>query len=55
MDSAAYETIQLESEGPIAVLTLNRPERLNAINGQMKRADLGPTKSARMRSIRTQP
>jgi enoyl-CoA hydratase len=39
MESPAYETIQLENEGPIAVLTLNRPERLNAINGQMK-ADL---------------
>ena len=36
MKSPAYETIQLESEGPIAVLTLNRPESLNAINGQMK-------------------
>ncbi len=30
-----YQTIKLESEGPVAVLTLNRPERLNAINQQM--------------------
>src|ERR1700737_2536494 len=26
-----YETIQLEMRGPVCVLTLNRPERLNAL------------------------
>jgi len=30
-----YQTIILEKRGNIAVLTLNRPERLNAINPQM--------------------
>src|SRR5690349_24482045 len=27
----SFETIQLEMQGPICVLTLNRPERLNAL------------------------
>lgn len=31
----AYETITLETSGPVAVLTLNRPERLNAMNKPM--------------------
>ena len=30
-----YETLLLEREGPIRILTLNRPERLNAINLQL--------------------
>jgi enoyl-CoA hydratase len=30
-----YQTIELQSGGPVAVLTLNRPQRLNAINKQM--------------------
>lgn len=30
-----YETIQIEREGNVAVLRLNRPERLNAVNGAM--------------------
>ena len=30
-----YETLLLEKEGPIRILTLNRPERLNAINCQL--------------------
>ncbi|MCE7928006.1 MAG: enoyl-CoA hydratase/isomerase family protein [Dehalococcoidia bacterium] len=30
-----YETITIEKSGGVAVLTLNRPERLNAVNGAM--------------------
>lgn len=30
-----YETIQIEKEGGVAILRLNRPERLNAVNGAM--------------------
>lgn len=30
-----YQTIKLEKEGPIGILTLNRPERLNAISQTM--------------------
>ncbi len=36
MGAANFETIRLETQGPIAILTLNRPDRLNAINDQMK-------------------
>lgn len=35
----AYETITLERRGQVGVLTLNRPEKLNAISAQL-RADL---------------
>lgn len=31
----SYETIQLEMRGAVCVLTLNRPERLNALNVQV--------------------
>lgn len=31
-----YETIKYEQDGPIGILTLNRPERLNAINNTMR-------------------
>jgi len=36
MDEAQhFETIEYEQRGPIGLVTLNRPERLNAINEQM--------------------
>jgi len=33
--SKQYETIEYESRGPVGLITLNRPDRLNAINEQM--------------------
>ncbi len=33
--TAAFQTIELKTDGAVAVLTLNRPGRLNAINKQM--------------------
>ena len=35
VDFSRYETIRAEQEDDILILTLNRPERLNAVNGQM--------------------
>jgi enoyl-CoA hydratase/carnithine racemase len=32
-----FETIKAESQGALGRLTLNRPERLNAMNGAMLR------------------
>jgi len=32
----AFETIILQIEGSVAILTLNRPERMNALSAQMK-------------------
>lgn len=37
----AYETVTLVKEDGIAVLTLNRPEKLNAINMKMREEILG--------------
>ncbi len=34
-ETRQYETIEYERRGPIGLITLNRPDRLNAINGQM--------------------
>ncbi len=33
----SFEVIRYETDGPIAILTLNRPDKLNAINAQMIR------------------
>ena len=30
----SFETILFETRGPVGLLTFNRPERLNAINGR---------------------
>ncbi len=35
LSQANYETIQIEKDNGVAVLRLNRPERLNAVNGAM--------------------
>ena len=36
MGKADFETIHLDHKGPIGILTLDRPDKLNAINQQMK-------------------
>ena len=33
---SAWETLVFEREGPIGILTLNRPDRRNAINAAMR-------------------
>ena len=33
----SYQTIELNQQGPVAVLSLNRPDKLNAINADMLR------------------
>jgi len=33
--TAQFETLKIEVDGPVATLILNRPERLNAMNGRM--------------------
>jgi len=35
MSGANFETIRYEKSGPVATLTMNRPERLNSIAGRM--------------------
>ena len=35
MDLSSYEHLEFRRDGDVLVMTLNRPERLNAINGQM--------------------
>src|SRR3990172_9070160 len=35
MDYSSYETLQIEKSNKVATVTLNRPERLNAVNGVM--------------------
>ena len=32
MNTRTYETIRVEHDGPIAVVSLHRPEKLNALN-----------------------
>jgi enoyl-CoA hydratase len=35
LDQSRYETINIQREGRVTILTLNRPERLNAISARM--------------------
>jgi enoyl-CoA hydratase/carnithine racemase len=36
MGNSGFETIQLDRKGSVGIITLNRPDKLNAINAQMK-------------------
>ena len=36
MPNSSYELLKLEREGHVAIITLNRPEKLNAINAQLR-------------------
>ena len=36
MSQSSFKTIELDRRGPIAILTLNRPDKLNAIDATMK-------------------
>lgn len=45
-----YETVLLDRDGPTAIITLNRPEKYNALNGVM-RAEI----SAALQEIRRDP
>ncbi len=48
----SYETIQLEMRGSVCVLTLNRPERLNALNVQVAKDFKAAVSEALERSAR---
>src|SRR6185436_7304126 len=48
----SYETIQLEMHGAVAVLTLNRPDRLNALNVQVAHDFKAAVKEALERGAR---
>ena len=48
----SYETIQLEMHGSVCVLTLNRPDRLNALNVQVANDFKAAVAEARERGAR---
>ena len=35
MSASSYETIEYEKNGPLATLTINRPDRMNAMTNRM--------------------
>ena len=37
-----YDTIRLSTEGPVATLTLNRPDALNAVSPRMDGGGVDP-------------
>ena len=48
------ETVLIENRGPVRLLTLNRPDKLNAINGALS-VDLKAALAGRTRTMASPP
>ena len=47
----AYETIEFKADGPIAPITLNRPDRLNSFTRRCMRSCATPSTTSAMRAL----